>query len=298
MKNLSIIIVSYNTARLLKQCLDSIEKHLAGKVHFSVYVVDNNSSDGSQSMLCDYKKDRAWLEVDFLPLNTGFSYANNVGIRKSDGDYILLLNSDTYLIDDSLCHAIMYLDESEKIFGCGCCLVDEQMRPGVSYGEFPSLWTVVKEIAANRFCGLRAIVPESGHPDIIPIDFPCGAFFLIKRVYLDKTGLLDESFFMYFEETDLALRAKRMGYEIVLMKNVRIVHLGGASSPPDKALQRQTLLYNSWMKYTVKNHGVIASFFLKTMLTAYFAFLSRLRLNSSQEFKMHEKALANGWKHD
>jgi hypothetical protein len=143
---------------------------------------------------------------------------------------------------------------------------------------------------------LRAIVPNPGLPDVVPIDFPCGAFFLIKREYLDTTGLLDESFFMYFEETDLALRAKRMGYAIVLLPRVRVVHLGGGSSTPDKALQQETLSYNSWMKYTVKNHGVFASIFLRNMLRLYFAVLTRLPLASSASFGLHKEALSRGWK--
>jgi GT2 family glycosyltransferase len=288
--------VSHNTASLLKQCLDSVEKFLVGKANVGVRVVDNNSTDGTREMLSAYEKNHDWLEAEFLPSNTGFAYANNVGIRKSHSDYVLLLNSDTYLIDDSLLGAIAYLDATQNTFGCGCCLVDERLRPAVSYGEFPSPWTVAKEIAGNRFTRLRAIVPNPGLPDVVPIDFPCGAFFLIKREYLDATGLLDESFFMYYEETDLALRAKRMGYAVVLLTGVRVVHLGGGSSTPDKALRQETLSYNSWMKYTVKNHGVAAGIFLKNMLRLYFAILTKLPFDSSASFLLHKEALARGWK--
>jgi hypothetical protein len=292
--DLSIVIVSFNTKDLVKACLDSIETFLAGKINFTVWVVDNNSSDDSRAMLLEYKGNHRWLETEFLSENTGFAVANNVGIRKSTGDFVLLLNSDTYLIDDSLCKAVTYLDRTPGVFGCGCCLVDRQIRPAVSFGQFPSPWTVVKEIALNKYCQLRAQVPQPDCPAVLDIDFPCGAFFLIKRKYLDKTGLLDEQFFMYCEETDLALRARRMGYKIVLLSDVRVVHVGGGSSSPDKALQQQTLLYHSWMKYTLKNHGRAAGLFLYCLLKCYFAFMTRMSINSAEGFRMHQLAFKRG----
>jgi hypothetical protein len=294
--DLSIVIVSFNTKDLVKVCLDSIGKFLAGKINFSVWVIDNNSSDGSRTLLLEYKESHRWLETEFLSENTGFAVANNIGIRKSSGNYVLLLNSDTYLIDDSLCKAVIYLERTPGVFGCGCCLVDQQIRPTVSFGLFPSPWTVVKEIALNKYSRLGAQVPQLDCPAVLDIDFPCGAFFLIKREYLEIIGLFDERFFMYCEETDLALRARRMGYRIVLLSDVRVVHLGGGSSSPDKALQQQTLLYHSWMKYTIKNHGRIAGFFLHGLLTSYFAFMTRIPINSAQSLRLHQRALKNGWR--
>lgn len=293
-EDLSIIIVSFNTKDLVKACLDSIGKFLAGKINFAVWVIDNNSSDGSRAMLLEYKENHGWLETEFLSENTGFAVANNVGIRKSTGDFVLLLNSDTYLIDDSLCKAVIYLERTPGVFGCGCCLVDQHLRPTVSFGQFPSPWTVVKEIALNKYCRLRAQVPKPDCPAVFDIDFPCGAFFLIKREYLDKTGLLDEQFFMYCEETDLALRARRMGYKIVLLSDVRVVHLGGGSSSPDNALQQQALLYHSWMRYTLKNHGRAAGFFLHGLLGCYFAFMTRMPIDSAVSFRIHQRAFKLG----
>lgn len=292
---LSIIITNYNTSKLTKDCLQSINQQLSQCQNFDVWVIDNNSSDNSRVMLLELKKTFAWLHIELLDTNTGFAFANNVGIKKSRSKYVLLLNSDTYLIDDSLLLAVEYLESHKDVFGCGCSLLDETKKPGVSYGDFPTIATVFKEIVFNKFCQLRARVPDPTRSSPFDIDFPCGAFFAIRREYLEKIGLLDETFFMYSEETDLALRAKRDGYKIKLIPHVKVVHLGGGSSCTSKQLQQQTILYSSWKKYMLKNYGRAQCNFMYIILRIYLTLRSMPILKSSRHYKVHKEALFKGW---
>jgi O-antigen biosynthesis protein len=267
--DLSIIIVSYNTAGLLRQCLDSLEKHLAGKTRFTTVVVDNNSVDGTRAMLDAFKGGHAWLQTILLAENAGFARANNAGIRLCSSRNVLLLNSDTYLIDDSLLRAVSYLDAQPDVFGCGVTLLDRDLHPDVSFGSFPTLSIVVREIVTNRFNSLRGAVPRVPGR-IETVDFPCGAFFLMKRTLLDKVGLLDERFFMYFEEADLARRARDMGFSIACFGPARIVHLrGGSSGSGGGALT--PVFYRSWNLYFGKHHSAFEKAVLNLVLFSYFS---------------------------
>jgi GT2 family glycosyltransferase len=242
--DLSIIIVSYNTTDLLKRCLESLKLYLIGKVRFNVMVVDNKSTDGTRAWLPAYQAAHGWVRTVLLDANVGFACANTIGIRRCSSRNVLLLHSDTYLIDDSLLLAVAYLDDRPEIFGCGCTLPDSNEKRDVSFGFFPTVSLVVREICTNRFNQLRGVVPGENEP-VRPIDFPCGAFFLFKRDLFDKLGGLDERFFMYFEETDLAKRAWDKGYTITCFSPTRIVHVRGGSSGPDgNALT--SIFYRSW----------------------------------------------------
>lgn len=266
--DLSIIIVSRNTVSLLQQCLASIETFLAKKLRFIAVVVDNNSSDGTRKWLTAYETNHGWLRTVFMDTNVGFARANNIGIRQSDSRNILLLNSDTYLIDDSPLEAVAYLDHQPGVFGCGCTLLNREKKEDVSFGSFTTLRVVMREIFTNRFSQLRGIVPRPNEP-IRPIDFPCGAFFLIKRNLLGEIGGLDENFFMYFEEADLARRAWDRGYTIMYYGPTRIVHLrGGSSGCAGDALS--TIFYQSLNRYLCKHHTVLEKMLLNLVLFIYF----------------------------
>jgi GT2 family glycosyltransferase len=208
---LSIIIVSYNTRKLLVECLRSVFSFLTGKISFEAIVVDNGSHDGSQAAVRELALTRPGLRLIETGANLGFAKANNIGIRHASGKQVLLLNSDTYLIDDSVTHAVNFLDGRPDLFGCGCTLLNGDGSFGISYGKFPEPGVVFLEFVLWRWRRLQAIVPGDAQ-GIHPIDFPCGAFFLMRRDLLEKTGPLDERFFMYCEETDLAKRAAEAGY--------------------------------------------------------------------------------------
>jgi Predicted glycosyltransferases len=305
MMDLSIILVSYNTKALTLKCLESLFCYLDKKIAFEVIIVDNNSSDGSIDALRAFESRTNNVRLIASDSNNGFAKANNQGIRVAQGRFILLLNTDTYLIDDSCINAIHYLDDNPKVFGCGCTLLNADGSMGISYGRFPEFWTVFSEILTGRFGLLRCIVPKKINA-IYAIDFPCGAFFLIKRELLQVVGALDERFFMYSEETDLARRAWKHGFRIVHYGPARVVHLRGQSGNQNKNQDKENRLdlksvsYQSWYFYLQKHCSRMEIFAIKYLLIFYYQIMQlffSLQNNHAarMQYIIEEKALQENW---
>jgi GT2 family glycosyltransferase len=304
--DLSIILVSYNTKDLTLKCLESLFFYLDNKTAFEVIIIDNNSSDGSVDALKAFEGRKNNVKLIASDMNDGFAKANNQGIRFARGRFVLLLNSDTYLIDDSCINAMHYLDDNQKVFGCGCTLLNTDGSMGISYGKFPEFRTVFSEILTGSFGMLRCIVPKKTD-DILDVDFPCGAFFMIKRDVLLALGGLDERFFMYFEETDLAKRAWKSGFRVVHFGPTKVVHLRGQSSNliknavPKDSVDLKNVLYKSWYYYVQKHCGWIEIFLIKYMLISYYKtmlLLFSLQKNhpACVQYIVEEKALRENWK--
>jgi GT2 family glycosyltransferase len=219
-------------------------------------------------------------------------------LKVASGKYVLFLNSDTYLIDSSIRAIIDWIENVESCFGAGCLLLNPDLSFGVSYGRFPELLTVLIEVSSNRYCKLRAVIPEKENV-VNKIDFPCGAFFIVKRHLLDKVGHFDERFFLYFEETDLAKRAKKSGYDIYYYGFTKIVHIGGASQSRRSSFINR-MNFTSWSKYINKHEGKIISYLVKKLLKSYFC-VKILYANAfkkktvSDFFKEELESLENGW---
>lgn len=303
---LTIILVSYNTKTLTLKCLESIFNHLEKKIAFEVIIVDNASSDGSQDALRDFEARMDNVSFIASESNNGFAKANNQGVRLAQGRFILLLNPDTYLVDDSCINAMHYLDDHPTVFGCGCTLLNADGSTGISYGKFPEFWTVFSEILTGRFGLLRCIVPKKTNA-IYSIDFPCGAFFMIKRELFHALGGFDERFFMYSEETDLAKRAWKSGFRIVHYGPAKVVHLRGQSSnqnthPASKnILDLKSVLYQSWYFYLQKHCSRTEIFLIQFLLLVYynamhlFFFLKKNNAACTQNIAEKE-ALRENWK--
>lgn len=297
--DLSIVVVSYNTRQLVEDCLLSVERHLDGRVDYELIVVDNASKDGTPAWLEGFVRGRPRLLVQCLADNLGFSGGNNRGIRMARGRNVLLLNSDAYLIDDSLVAALAYLDSREDVFSLAGMLLTGDGRPGPSYGHFPTARTLARELATKSFNRLRAVCPDPAEPTH-EIDFPCGAYYLIKGRLLKEIGEMDESFFMYFEETDLAKRAAVRGYKSVYFAPAKAVHLGGQSTQEVKSLHLVRMYYANWRRFLRKHGGALDQVLVRAMLGGYFTLASlahTARGNSgvAEFFRTHGKALKEGW---
>ncbi|MGL5676321.1 MAG: glycosyltransferase family 2 protein [Cellulosilyticaceae bacterium] len=234
---LSIIIVNYNTYRLTKQTIDSV---LLEQVDFEyeIILVDNASRDGSIEQL--QEEFRPYTQTGKIKIivnqdNLGFSKGNNVGIRVAIGEYILLLNSDTYLGDQCLTKSIKYIEEHPEIGALGCKVVlpDGTLDHACKRG-FPSpkasLYYFMKLHKINQkkyglYDALHLQEDEIGEVDCL-----MGAFMLMPRAAIDKVGMLDEDFFMYGEDIDLCYRIKQGGYQIVYYPEAMIIHYKGGSS--------------------------------------------------------------------
>ena len=299
MPQLAIIVVTYRTPAMTAACIESIKTHLSGRISFELLLINNHSEDETSSWALQFAESHPWFSYFPQKSNLGFSRANNVGIARSSAPIILLLNSDTYLQGHSLIRAVEFLHNSDKtVFGCGCTLLNPDGTTGISYGNFPSLSTVIKETLQNRFGGLRAVVPEpAGGP--YKIDFPCGAFFAFKREMLETIGgPLDENFFMYFEETDLAARATRAGLSIWLVPSASVVHIGGASSSASENISRLRIFYRSWRRYATLHASIAARWGLFLLLLLQFTLRSGAALIRSKRhsvWPLHLRALYETW---
>ena len=280
---LSIVIVNYNVEHFLEQCLFSVRKAVAN-IEAEVFVVDNNSVDGSLKMLAEKFPE---VKVIANKDNVGFSRANNQAIRVSTGEYVLLLNPDTVVEDDTFTKTIAFMDSHPDAGGLGVKMVDGKGRflPESKRG-LPTPAT-----AFYKMFGLAKLFPHSkrfaryylGHLDndeINEVEILSGAFMLMRRETLDKSGLLDETFFMYGEDIDLSYRIILAGYKNYYFPKTRIIHYKGESTK--KTSVNYVLVFYKAMEIFVKKHfanegAKTYSFFINIAiyLKAFLALLSQ-----------------------
>lgn len=230
--NISIIIVSFNTKELLSQCIKSIFKHTKG-INFEIIVVDNASTDGSQQLI---KSDFPKVILIESEINIGFGRANNLGAKHASGDYLFLLNSDTLLIENSIKILKDFIDnESDpNLAVVGCKLLDKNKKPHISYGNFPSIYQEIFEYGLLKI--FKKYYAEKLSPSVIDkgskiknVDYIIGADMFFKKSVFDSIGGFDEDFFLYYEETEICYRLKKLGYKIVWNPNTSIIHYVGSS---------------------------------------------------------------------
>ncbi len=230
---ISVIIVNYNVEYFLEQCLNSVKKALEN-VSGEVFVVDNNSIDGSVEMVA-----QKFPEVNLIANkdNRGFSKANNQAIELSSSEYILLLNPDTVVEEDTFAKVVHFMDEHPNAGGLGVRMIDGKgnFLPESKRG-LPT-----PAVAFYKIFGLSRLFPKSkrfgqyhlgnlSEFEINEIDVLSGAFMLMRREALDKVGLLDEAFFMYGEDIDLSYRIQLGGYKNYYFPETRIIHYKGEST--------------------------------------------------------------------
>jgi GT2 family glycosyltransferase len=231
--DLSIIIVSYNTKQLLKNTIESVINTSKG-FSYEIIVIDNASLDGSVEMVINNFKS---VELMQNKENVGFAIANNAGIRKSVGRYVLLLNSDTIATEDCLKNCIEYMDNNLGIGALGCKveLPDGRLDHACKRG-FPT-----PEASLYYLLKLHKLFPKSKkfgqydatylpEDEINEVDCLVGAFMMVRRETIDQIGLLDEDFFMYGEDIDWCFRIKASGWKNIYYPLARIIHHKGASS--------------------------------------------------------------------
>lgn len=269
--DLSIIIVNFNTSRLLQDCLSSIFKY--GLKHkFSVVVVDNASSDGSAEMV---EKKFPKVKVIKSEKNLGFAGGNNLGIKAGETKYYLLLNSDTIVPVGSLDSLVDFMDMSG--FGVGSCkLLNKDGSFQANAGDLPF--------------GLPLFFWLSGWDDILPkigeylpsfhrkfksfyegdkeVGWVSGSVMIIKREVALSIGGLDEGIFMYCEDTDYCIRAKKAGFKVGWTDKAWVYHLGGGSSK-DPALIQWVGEFKGLVYIYRKHLGILAGFILRMLILIF-----------------------------
>lgn len=259
--DISIIVVNYNTGDLAVDCIRSVQQKTSG-VTYELIVVDNASSDGSCKRIRSIFNDMCLIESD---TNRGFAAANNIGVRRATGKYLLLLNPDTVLVNNAPKKMFDFMEEprNEEVAVCGALLTGEDGHLAVSSGDFPSVGRMIlhslpwggKLFEDSEWKRLKKR-DEYGR---CIVDFVTGASLFIRKQVFEGENGFDESYFAYYEETDLCKRISLRGHRAAIVEDARIVHLQGRSlkSP----MRRKQLMYESSLRYLAKYEG--ASFLFK-----------------------------------
>jgi GT2 family glycosyltransferase len=273
---LLIVIVNYRTAQLTLDCLGSLAPEIQSLPRGTkVVVTDNASGDDSAQRLRSAVREQGWAEwAEVMPLarNGGFAWGNNEAIRpalrsSAPPEYVLLLNPDTVVRPGAIGALLSFMDANPKAGIAGSRLEDPDGRVQRSAFRFPGvmseLETSVRLSVVSRV--LRRFVVAPPAPDrACEVDWVAGASMMIRRAVFDAIGLLDERYFMYYEEVDFCLRARRAGWPCWYVPDSRVVHLVGQSSgvtdekKPKK--RRPAYWFESRRRYFLLHSGRIGTF--------------------------------------
>lgn len=234
---LSIVIVSYNSLDLLKNCIDSIIKHEPNSKHYEIIIVDNSTNNETFSYINLYYSD---IKIIKNP-NLGFGQANNVGAKASIGKYLFFLNPDTIFIEPIIDYIIDFFDSNIDFGWIGFKLLSKELRPNLSF-----YYINKNGILSNILIKIFNKINHYNHRNM----FMSGADLAMRKEIFMKIGMFDENLFMYFEEPDLHRRFFATNYRSKFVKNKSIVHLEGkTSSDSILALRRR---YTSLIYYHKK----------------------------------------------
>jgi hypothetical protein len=261
--DLSIIIVNYKSTHHVLNCIESIYKE-THRHSFEVIVVDNFSEDNSKDVVLSRFKDVTWVQTGY---NAGFARANNVGIRNAKGNFVLLLNADTIVLENALDKTIDLITEQPDIIACGVQLLNPDGTHQISGAHFvtgglnfllplPYLGRLVRYLGYK----LKTRVPSiQTVPVNLFVDWIVGAFILVRKETLKSAGLLDEDFFMYAEEIEWCSRLRKQG-KLALFAQPKVIHLGGGTSGDYYGTDENENSKNLWNR---KGRQIIISQFLR-----------------------------------
>lgn len=269
---LSVIIVSWNTRDVLEECLRSVVYSLQKAVDYEITVVDNASADGSADMVREKFPSVNLIENHD---NIGYVRANNQAGALAKGKYLLLLNSDTKMIDDGARAIIDYMETNAKTAIVTGKVLGDDGRFQPPYRRFPGLLTLIVQHTFRRIVGLNTpfqkrfqyddLNPELPHS----VDWITGAYLYIRHDFLERGRIFDEDIFMYYEDTLLCKRAREAGFEVVYLPLAPIVHYRGTSA---RKARTATLLHSfqSSVVYCERLYGsVVAAIYRRAVKTIW-----------------------------
>lgn len=254
MKNLSVVIVTWNAKKYVAECLGSLRAILRNP-GAEILVVDNQSLDGTPEFVSDNYPSVVLIRNQ---ANLGFAKANNIGIEKSTGTYLALINSDVRVLDGCIDKMLAYMETHPQVGMLGPRMLDAQGRPSRSYMREPTLWRFFcRAVALDRLFPKSALfggyaANHLNYDRIASADVLNGWFWMIRKQALEKAGLLDETFFMYGEDMDWCKRFRDAGWEIVYYPEAESIHYGGASSsrqPIRFSVEMQKANFQYWQKH-------------------------------------------------
>ena len=248
---LEVVIVSYRCGPMIRECLESLREHApAGGVRLRITVVDNASGDGTAEVV---RREFPDVRLIALDENVGFSKANNLVLRETTEEYVLVLNPDTRLCAGTLDTLLRLMETNERIGIAGCRLVQEDgtfdhaarrsfPTPASALGHFLRVGRSGR--APTALASYRAPDVEEG-----PVDAVNGAFMLMRRAMLDEIGLFDEGYWMYMEDLDLCYRAARAGWITWYEPSIEAVHIKAGTSGHHRRLRLNYAFHYGMYRY-------------------------------------------------
>jgi GT2 family glycosyltransferase len=264
----SVIVVSFNTRDLLRECLSTLRREARG-LSYETIVVDNASRDGSADMAAAEFPE---MRIIRSKINLGFAAANNLAFKVTRGRYVVLLNSDAFLRPNALRDSIARMDSNPRAGLAGGRLVGRDGSFQPSARMYPSLF--------NNFLTMSGLAANYPHSRLLgrmdrtwadplqpaQVDWVPGAYSIIRRSVLDRIGFFDERFFLYYEEVDLCRRIKAAKHEIWYWPDIVVEHIGGESAKtikdpgaPSSISKTELWRMRSGLLYFGKHHGQIAA---------------------------------------
>jgi len=260
------VLLNFRTPDMTLQALEVALREMKD-ISGAITVVDNDSGDGSFEKIRDAVQDRGWDRVTVLQSgqNGGYGAGNNFGMRQGlpDGtqpDFVYLLNSDAFPEPGSLDILLGHMVQHPRVGFAGGRVHGEDGEPHHSAFRFPSIFSEFETAAAtgpiSRLLS-KHIVAMPAPKSLEEVDWLGGASLMIRRQTLDEVGLFDEGFFLYFEETDLSLRAHRVGWVSVYVPQSRVMHIGSVTTGMKTWRRMPSYWFDSRLRYFTKNHGVL-----------------------------------------
>jgi N-acetylglucosaminyl-diphospho-decaprenol L-rhamnosyltransferase len=258
--DVSVIVVNYNTAHLLGRMLSALEDGRGG-LTLQVIVVDNASTDGSVEVL---RSEHPSVELIENSTNMGFGRANNQALGRVRGRHVLLLNTDAFVAVDTLPMTVEFMDTHPECGVLGVKLVGEDgsLQPSCRY--FPTPWNVfLHSTGLHRVFSRARLVDDMSwdHESVRDCDWVPGCYYLVRHTVIERVGLFDPQYFLYYEEVDHCRAVRRAGWKVTYYPYTTVVHIGGESARTEGKLssvgrQLSTLQIESELLYFRKHHGI------------------------------------------
>lgn len=263
------VIVNYRTASLTIDCLASLDGEVSAYSGLQAIVVDNASGDGSADRIDAAIRDNGWEWARLIrsPVNGGFGAGNNLAIRAAldasrPPDFLWLLNPDTVVRPGSAAALLRFMAGYARVGIAGTALLLEDGSPWPIAFRFPSIASEVERGArlgpVSRLLARHAVA-RTMPPESTMVDWVSGASLVVRRTMIEQVGLFDEAYFLYYEETDFCLQARRGGWECWYVPEAIVLHIAGQSTGVTARKERPDRVPAYWFKsrsrYFVKNHG-------------------------------------------
>lgn len=301
--DVSVVIVNYNTVKLLPKVLSDLQSATANYSAQTI-IVDNASRDDSQGYMRSHLTD---CKLIFNKTNVGFGRANNQALPLIKGRYVLLLNTDAFVSEDTLTKTISHMDAHPECGILGVRLVgrDGALQPSCRY--FPTPWNLfIQKTGLSKWFKSTKLMDDMAwdHESVRACDWVPGCYYLVRREVIDQVGLFDPRYFLYYEEVDHCFAAKKAGWQVHYYPDTTVVHIGGESAKSEGEIttsgrQLMALQVESELLYFRKNYGrlaVFANVILSTLASLIVLAKSMLKARRPLPFSLCGRQISLVWK--